>query len=57
MKVKCDFCDRTASGNTDTLIDKGWARAIFTTPVRRTITSCGDHIEEAELEINKVMGI
>ncbi len=46
MKVTCNFCDITATGTKDELMDKGWARAVIYAPVRKTITTCQNHYKE-----------
>lgn len=46
MKIKCDFCEVSATGTVDQFIDEGWSRVIFFAPLRKTITACKDHIEE-----------
>ena len=57
MKVKCDFCEKSATGNIDELMEKGWNRAIFRSPIRKTITSCGngDHIAKMQYEIESIL--
>ncbi len=46
MKVKCDFCEATDTGNIDDLTDRGWQRAVFHAPKRITITGCHNHKKE-----------
>jgi hypothetical protein len=55
MKVKCNFCSKTASGTIDSLIDQGWQRAIIYKPIRKTITCCPEHFEEGKIEIMKTL--
>lgn len=55
MKVTCNFCQATAYGNKDELIDKGWQRAIFSAPKRVTITACPDCHFPMSKEIAKVI--
>ena len=55
MKIKCDFCDHTASATKDQLSDMGWNRAVISAPVRKTITACRFHTDEFEKEIMKVI--
>ncbi|MCK5217110.1 MAG: hypothetical protein KAJ93_04950 [Methanosarcinales archaeon] len=55
MKIKCDFCDHTASGTKDQLIDMGWNRTVISAPVRKTITACRFHTDEFQDEIMKVI--
>jgi hypothetical protein len=43
VNVTCDYCDRTARGTLDELIEFGWSRAIFSAPFRRTFTACSHH--------------
>ena len=51
MKMTCDHCGRTASGNRDDLIDAGWVRIVtqvsfqrkLNSTVQRTFTGCPDH--------------
>jgi len=47
MKVKCDFCDRTATVTKDQLIDMGWKWAVVH---HRIITACPDHLKEFNTE-------
>lgn len=56
MRVKCNFCNKTASGTIDTLIDREWQRAIVYKPVRKTITCCPEHSEEGKAEILRFLG-
>jgi hypothetical protein len=53
MKVKCDFCDATENGSKDELIDKGWTRAIISTPIKITITACPLHGKEVAPKVFK----
>ncbi len=55
MKIKCSFCDATDKGTQDQLQDKGWSKAIFFTPVRKTIVTCPLHYNEFNLAVMKIM--
>ncbi len=56
MKAKCDFCEATAYGTRDELIDKRWARAVIYAPTRITVTACPLHHEELKAKMVEVLG-
>ena len=56
MRAKCDFCPAMAIGTRDELIDRGWARAVISAPVRITITACPLHHEELKAKMIEVLG-
>ena len=56
VRAKCDFCPATAYGTRDELIDKLWARAVISAPVRMTITACPLHHEELKAKMIEVLG-
>ena len=43
MKIKCDICENHAVGSQSELMEQGWIRSIFYTPVRKTLTRCPEH--------------
>ena len=56
--VKCDFCDATAHGTMDNLVDNGWQRAKIDVTIgkrrtKKTITACSDHRGDFHKEIIK----
>jgi hypothetical protein len=55
MKVVCNYCFASENGTVSQLIDKGWARAVIRTPVRKTITACSQHHTELNEELKKIM--
>lgn len=55
MRVKCNWCEDTATGLKDNLIDRGWSRAVIYTPFRKTITACPKHNNELEKELTESM--
>jgi len=56
MKANCNFCPATAYGTRDKLIDKLWARAVISAPVRMTITACPLHHEELKKKMIESLG-
>ncbi len=55
MRVKCNWCEDTATGLKDNLIDRGWSKAVIYTPFRKTITACPKHNKELEKEVLEAM--
>ncbi len=57
MKVECNYCNNTAYGNVDQLIDLGWSRAIFRKPIRKTFTSCSSQscIKKMKDELDHIL--
>lgn len=55
MKIKCSFCEAADKGSQSELQDKGWSKAIFRTPIRKTVVTCPAHIKEFNMEIIKIM--
>ena len=55
MRVKCNWCEDTATGLKNNLIDRGWSRAVIYTPFRKTITACPAHKNELEKEVSEAM--
>lgn len=55
MNVKCNFCEATAKGTKDKLMNEGWSRVVIFTPVRKTITSCPLHQKEAAEKLVEVL--
>ncbi|MCZ7361936.1 MAG: hypothetical protein O8C58_01120 [Candidatus Methanoperedens sp.] len=55
MKIKCSFCEATDKGTQDQLQDKGWSKAIFFAPIRKTIVACTLHYKEFNTEVMKIM--
>ena len=55
MRVKCNWCEDTATGLKDNLIARGWSRAIIYTPFRKTITACPAHQNEFNKEVSESM--
>lgn len=51
----CSFCDATAKGSMDELIDLGWAWVVIYAPVRKTLTTCPKHRAEFNTEINNTL--
>jgi len=56
VRAKCNFCPATAYGTRDELINKLWARAVISAPVRMTITACPLHHEELKAKMIEVLG-
>ncbi|MDD3813273.1 MAG: hypothetical protein PHZ02_01395 [Desulfocapsaceae bacterium] len=55
MKVKCEFCEAIANGTQAELMDMGWSRVIIYAPVRKTITACPIHQEEAAGKMTEIL--
>ncbi len=55
MKIKCSFCEKTDNGTQSELQDRGWAKAMFRTPIRKTIVTCPLHYNKFNIEIMKIM--
>lgn len=55
-KKNCSFCEATVTGTMDELIVLGWAWAVISAPVRKTITSCPKHHKELHEEVAKTIG-
>jgi len=55
MKVTCDYCGYVAYGDRESLIDKGWNRAMITKPVKKTITACENCEEKIIKDISKTL--
>lgn len=55
MEIKCSFCDAVDEGSQDELQERGWSKAIFFTPVRKTIITCRDHYIEFNRAIMELM--
>lgn len=54
MKIYCDFCDSYDTGLKDALMLRGWSRAVFYAPIRKTITACKNHNVEFNRAVNKI---
>ena len=54
MNIKCNYCEATANGTQAELMDKGWSRARFYAPVRKTLTACPKHQNELATEVSKI---
>jgi hypothetical protein len=55
MIINCNFCRANAKGTQAELQDKGWSRIVIFTPVRKTITACPLHHEEAGNKMLEVL--
>lgn len=54
MRIKCDFCDTTATGSRDSLQIAGWVRAIFSAPDRITVSACPEHHREWSERVDEI---
>lgn len=57
MKVKCDKCKATQTGDVDELITLGWSQATIIRPARKTFTRCPMHRAGLTEEVGKAQGI
>jgi hypothetical protein len=55
MKIKCGFCEAIDKGTQAELQDKGWSKAIFFAPIRKTIVACPLHYNEFNKVIVRIM--
>ena len=55
MKVECNYCNNYAYGNIPELIEKGWNRAIFRKPIRKTFTACPSCIEKLKEDLDSII--
>jgi hypothetical protein len=53
---KCAFCNATAKGSADSLIDDGWAWAVVYAPTRKTLTACPKHHKEMDAALIEAIG-
>ncbi|MEW6036517.1 MAG: hypothetical protein AB1529_07940 [Candidatus Micrarchaeota archaeon] len=57
MKVKCDKCKASCTGQVERLIQLGWSRAEISRPQKQVFTRCPMHRAGLTEEVGKAQGI